>query len=101
MFVYDNQRIFIVEENLSYVSSQNKNEQFLLVDSARINDIVQLKLFKHDETKIEINILDELSNSIHIKWTIKMNKVFQLSQFIFIIKDIWEKIFFVEIPISF
>lgn len=101
MFIYNNDQIFIVEENLSYMSSQNKNEQFTLVSWTRINDIVQMKLFKHDETRIEINILDESSNSAQIKWIIKMNKTFQLSQFIYLIKDLWEKIFFVELPISF
>ncbi|CAF0760392.1 unnamed protein product [Brachionus calyciflorus] len=101
MFLYNNERILFIEENLSYVSTLNKNEQFTLIGSARTSDIVQLKLFREDETKIEISTVDEANNSTQVNWIIKMNKSYQLSQFISLIKEIWEKIFFIELPINF
>lgn len=122
IFLYNNERIVLVEENLAYFSSVDDKEQFNLIDSAKINDIVQLvrhkktplrletkifnflsfkKLFKEDETRIVISLVDESKNSKQINWSFSLNKQFVLSQLISQLKEIWEKTFFIELPISY
>ena len=59
------------------------------------------RLFKEKETKIEISFVVESKNSMQLKWTFNLNKEFLLSQLISQLKILWEKIFFVELPINF
>ena len=102
LFFYNNERLLIVEENLCYFHKLPSNStQFNLIAFARISDIVQLKLFKENDNQIEISFVDELRNSKQFNWSFCLNKQFLLSQLITQLKDTWEKIFFIELPINF
>ena len=51
LIVYENENLAIVEENLSYFQAAtvtNKNQQFNLISSAKIGDIVNLVRFDLD-----------------------------------------------------
>lgn len=59
------------------------------------------RLSKEDETQLEISFVDESKNSKQITWSLNMNKPYLLSRLIAQVKLVWEKIFFVELPINF
>jgi hypothetical protein len=45
--------------------------------------------------------VDELRNSEQINWAFGLNKQFLLSQLITQLKETWEQVFFIELPINF
>ncbi len=53
-----------------------------------------------DNKMIEINLIDESKNSEQITWTFRMTELHILSQFVTQIKETWESIFSIEMPIN-
>lgn len=91
-----------MEENLNYFRNQKNEQQFTLSELSKISDIVQLRLFKEEETKLEISFVDESKNSKQITWLLNFNKQpHMLSQLIALLKQTWEKIYFIELPINY
>ena len=104
LFVSNDDRMFIVEENLSFFSQNqanlNKSKQFSLVCTEKITDIVNMRLFKKSETKFEIIFVDEVNSSKQVTWSFSLNTKIFKAQLISKIKSIWESIFYVELPIE-
>lgn len=125
LFLYDSERLLLIEENLDYFSEiENSENQFRLVDTAKISDIVHLvnlifkinhksniksnngfaflkRISKDNEKRIEISFVDESRNSKQIIWSFNLNKQHLLSQLINQLKLTWEKIFLVDLPINY
>jgi len=100
IFLYSHEYILLLEENLNYFQSSER--QFSVVELARISDVVQLRLFKEEETKLEISFVDESRNSKQITWQINFRKQpHMLSQLIALLKNSWEKIYAIELPINY
>ena len=60
-----------------------------------------MKLFKQEETKLEISIVDETKNK-NISWLINFRKQpHMLSQLIELLKQTWESIYGIELPINY
>ena len=91
-----------IEEETNQRKKSTK-QQFNLISMAKISDIVHMRLFKDSETKIEISFVDESSfdTTQQINWLFEFNNNNLLSQLVKQLKEIWEKIFFVEMPINF
>ena len=104
LYLHSNECLILLEENLEYFqtgNNNNKQQQFKLVDTVKLSDIVQLKLFKQEETKLEISIVDETKNK-NISWLINFRKQpHMLSQLIELLKQTWESIYGIELPINY
>ena len=124
IFVFNNDLLVIIQENMLYLNEngkENSKAQFNLIDYSKISDIVQLvilvkenfnkinsifsiflkKLFEDSESKLEVTLVDELNNSGQITWSLKINNLHILSQLIKHLKEHWEAIYSIELPISF
>ncbi len=102
LYLHSNECLILLEENLEHFQiGNNKQQQFKLVDTVKLSDIVQLKLFKQEETKLEISIVDETKNK-NISWLINFRKQpHMLSQLIELLKQTWESIYGIELPINY